>query len=103
MESELITTARRPTSSGCGCGCGGDKDTGCSEACCTLDTLVRPQFFCGQLVTDRGLTGLVDGTRGRRRLARGVAGWGGVCGLDVRCGPAGTVTVTRGHAVSCCG
>jgi hypothetical protein len=82
----------------CGCGCGGTKE-------CTPHTLVRPRFFCGQLLTDADLSTLTDWALDRRRLAVHREGWGAVCGLDVGADPekpAGVV-VRPGIAVSPCG
>ena len=75
------------------------------EECCSLDCLVRPRFFGGQLLTDSDLGQLVTWTSGKLRLGRYRYGWGVVCGLEVRCDPANPsgVIVGPGYAVSCCG
>ncbi|KGQ19369.1 hypothetical protein LF41_3019 [Lysobacter dokdonensis DS-58] len=79
---------------------------------------MRPNFFCGQLLTDADLGAMVDWTRKRLALSRYRDGWGIVCGLDLSCsepadggaccdngkhanGPA--VWLTQGYAVDCCG
>jgi hypothetical protein len=113
MATQSITYAvREPASHPCPCGC---KE--CPGDCCTLQCLERPRFFCGQLLTDQDLTGLVTWTQNRLRLARYRHGWGVVCGLDVRCGDVpctdptdkrpgkgtASVVVGPGYAVSCCG
>ena len=99
----------------CGCGCGGR--CGCESRCCDLECLVRPNFYCGQLLNDTDLDALVEWTRKRFSLTRYRDGWGIVCGLDVSCsGPddarscCGTeggdgpfVYVKPGYAVDCCG
>lgn len=98
----------------CGCGCGGK--CGCESRCCDLECLVRPNFFCGQLLTDADLGAMVDWARNRFALSRYRHGWGVVCGLDVTCtSPAGTqdccpdphtgpiVYVNPGYAIDCCG
>lgn len=104
-------TALKPHDCGCGCGgrCGGD------SRCCDLECLVRPNFYCGQMLTDADMTALVDWTRRRLALTRYRHGWGVVCGLQVTCGPAGgragccddgdgpRVFVAPGYAVDCCG
>lgn len=86
----------------CPCGC-----APCEGACCRLDCLVQPRFFCGQLLTDHDLTALVGWARDKFALATRRDGWGVVCGLDVRCAADERnplrVRVTPGYAVSCCG
>ena len=104
---------KRTTSSDCGCGGGGR--CGCESRCCDLECLVRPSFFCGQLLTDGDLAATVEWVRSRLSLVRYRDGWGVVCGLDVTCAsPRGrddccdekggpTVYVNPGYAVDCCG
>lgn len=82
----------------CGCGCGGGKGE-----CRGLECLVQPRFFCGQLLADQDLTAMVDWVKAKSALARFRHGWGVVCGLDVHCGRRGTVTVSPGYALDCCG
>lgn len=84
----------------CACGC-----APCEDEICRLECLVRPQFFCGQLLTDTDLTALLTWAQGKFRLARQRHGWGVVCGLDVRCDPKhpASVLVGPGYAVDCCG
>jgi hypothetical protein len=125
----------RGKSGDCGCGCGGNgggnghgnghaKGNGhqdcscgctCESRCCDLECLVRPNFFCGQLLTDTDLKALVDWTRNRFSLSRFRHGWGVVCGLEVTCSdesgcrPCGSsdhgtkVYVNPGYAIDCCG
>jgi hypothetical protein len=86
------------------CGCGGA--CGCKGECRELECLIQPRFFCGQLLTDQDLSALLDWAKGKSALSRYRHGWGVVCGLDVRChepGHAGSVTVTPGYAIDCCG
>jgi hypothetical protein len=78
---------------------------------------VRPNFYCGQLLTDVDLDALVEWARQRFALSRYRDGWGIVCGLDVRCSaPDGArsccgdetssgpfVYVKPGYAIDCCG
>lgn len=73
--------------------------------CSTLDTLVQPHFFCGQLLTDLDLMALVRLVQDKARLSRYRHGWGVACGLDVRCIPQKPtqVMVSPGYAISCCG
>lgn len=82
---------------------------GCAQPCdgksCGLNALVRPRFFCGQLLTDQDLSELTAWVLDRRRLGRYRDGWGAVCGLDVAVDPSAvaTVLVQPGYAVSSCG
>jgi hypothetical protein len=81
-------------------------DCKCDEGpACSLDCIVQPRFYCGQLLTDQDLTALVQWSRDKQRLTRQRHGWGVVCGLDVQADPkaAGHIVVTSGYAVSCCG
>jgi len=104
----------------CGCKCAGSckggEQCGCNSQCCDLECLVRPNFFCGQLLTDADLSAMVEWSRKRFALTRYRDGWGIVCGLDVSCGPplAGAgccgdpqsgpaVYVHPGYAIDCCG
>jgi hypothetical protein len=116
MTMTMVRVSTRATGAakkdcGCGCGCGG---TGGS--CCDLECLVRPNFYCGQLLTDADLTAVVQWTRDRLSLSRYRDGWGVVCGLEVTCSePEGacgcgcgsskgcTVWIDKGYAVDCCG
>lgn len=81
----------------CDCGCDSKPD------CCELECLVQPRFFCGQLLADQDLTALVDWVKAKSGLSRFRHGWGIVCGLDVHCGRNGTVRVSPGYALDCCG
>ncbi len=101
MATRSVTLAKTQTSAQpCPCGC-----APCEETCCSLDCLVQPRFFCGQLLTDQDLTALLNWTQDKLRLTRYRHGWGVVCGLEVRCDPqqCGRVIVGPGYAVSCCG
>lgn len=101
MQAPATTTAN----GGCGCGCGCDD---CQQgACCRLECLVRPNFYCGQLLTDRDLTAIVDWVQAKASLRRYRDDWGVVCGLEVTCavdaqGRRG-LSVSRGYAIDCCG
>jgi hypothetical protein len=94
-----------------GCGCGGTEGR-----CCGLECLERPNFYCGQLLTDADLSAVVQWTRDRLSLQRYRDGWGVVCGLEVTCSepeggcgcgcrtPKGSmVWINNGYAVDCCG
>jgi hypothetical protein len=99
-----------PSHADCGCGCGG------KGRCCGLECLVRPNFFCGQLLTDADLSATVQWARDRFGLVRYRDGWGVVCGLEVTCQASGgtsgccpngkgkvKVWIGPGYAVDCCG
>src|SRR5262245_47892370 len=93
--SDVIAKAAK--SGNCGCGCNCKTGCRCQTRCCDLDCLIRPNFFCGQLLTDADLTAMVEWNRSRFALSRYRDGWGVVCGLDVSCSP------VYGATVSCCG
>ena len=89
----------KPCSCGgnCGCDCGGNSK---------LDTMVRPRFFAGQLLTEDDLQSLENYVLAKNRLHnRHLFGTGVVCGLEVLCKPCDTghVTVQPGYALDCCG
>lgn len=71
------------------------------------ECLVRPHFFCGQLLTDADLEAMVEWSRGHFRLARQRHGWGIVCGLAVSWEPdvsrGARVRIGPGYAVDSCG
>lgn len=99
-KQSLTVPAADKAKQDCRCGC-----TPCEGTCCTLDCLVQPRFFCGQLLTDGDLSALLKWSRDRFGLSRYRHGWGVVCGLDVRAkfGSPMTIVVTPGYAVDCCG
>ncbi|HEU5013496.1 MAG TPA: hypothetical protein VFT66_13315 [Roseiflexaceae bacterium] len=100
LTKSQTATAKGAAQHACSCGC-----APCPKECCDLACLVRPNFFCGQLLTDADLTALVEWNRARFSLARFRHGWGVVCGLEVTCdsnNPAG-VRIHPGYAVDCCG
>jgi hypothetical protein len=90
------------TSHRCSCGC-----SACQGDCCSLECLIRPNFFCGQLLTDRDLKAFVDWISAKSGLQRFRAGWGVVCGLETTCSHMdkehNRVYVGEGYAVDCCG
>ena len=103
MPNRKSTVTRSPqTVATKGCDCGVPT---CDGACCDLDCLVQPRFFCGQLLTDRDLTALLTWTQDKFRLSRYRDGWGVVCGLNVSCDQEnpGHVIVEPGYALDCCG
>jgi hypothetical protein len=72
-----------------------------------MECLLRPNFYGGQLLTDRDLKSLVDWVQEKSALKRYREGWGVVCGLEVTCGQKAKeesrVYVSEGYAVDCCG
>src|SRR6266481_1808687 len=86
----------------CSCGC-----SDCQGECCSLECLIRPNFFCGQLLTDRDLKVFVDWVSAKSALQRFREGWGVVCGLETTCSHKdmehNRVYVGEGYAVDCCG
>jgi hypothetical protein len=89
-----LSTASGLTTSSCSCG-----------ACSGPDSLVRPRFFAGQVLTDVDLTALeayaVDAHRMHNRYLHG---WGVVCGLDLSCENCGDgLVVGSGYALDSCG
>jgi len=72
-----------------------------------LECLTRPNFFCGQLLTDGDLKAMVDWIETKSALKRFREGWGVACGLDVTCSHKDKeqtrVYVSEGYAVDCCG
>jgi hypothetical protein len=90
---------------GCSCRCGGG---GQCESCAT-ETIARPKFFSGQLLTEDDLQLLGDYVAAKNRLHnRHLFGDGVVCGLEVTCHPcggrdSGKINVTPGYALDCCG
>lgn len=99
---------------GCGCGC---TPCRCDSQCCELECLVRPNFYCGQVLTDADLAALVEWTRSRLSLVRHREGWGVACGLQLSCsapdaalgcapheqGAGPDIWVGNGYALDCCG
>lgn len=93
----------------CGCGKSGQPcKCACEckpEQCCTLDCLERPNFFCGQLVTDQDFNKLVAWVDRKHALQRYLHGWGIVCGLQVILDPCdcAKIIVSSGYGIDCCG
>ncbi|MEM6678791.1 MAG: helix-hairpin-helix domain-containing protein [Pseudomonadota bacterium] len=90
-------------------GCAPDRDP-CCERCdpppvCELDCLLRPEFHCGQELTDGDLNALVHWTDRRLARVRYRDGWGVVCGFGLCIDPdcPTRVIISPGYAVSCCG
>lgn len=76
-----------------------------SDGCENFESLCRPRFFAGQVLTDDDLNRLDRYIRQKNRLHnRFLHGWGVVCGLKVSCSPChGMVEVSSGYALSPCG
>ncbi len=75
-------------------------------ACGGLQSLCRPRFFPGQLLTDEDLNRLEQYVVDKHRLHnRHLQGWGVACGLEIICNPCdtGNVVVRPGYALSPCG
>jgi hypothetical protein len=102
MSTAQMVAKPSNSSKPCKCGC-----SDCQGDCCNLECLVRPNFFCGQLLTDRDLKAFVDWISGKSALQRFREGWGVVCGLEATCSHLenehNRVYVGAGYAVDCCG
>src|SRR5689334_5717378 len=88
-----------------GCDCGGACNDRCGSTCQT-ETMIRPLFFAGQLLTEDDLQQLEDYVGAKHRLHnRYVFGSGVVCGFEVLCDPCGggRISVRPGYALDCCG
>lgn len=111
--NHVQNSGRRTRGCGCGaathassssCGCGGAPES-CCAACGGLQTLCRPRFFAGQLLTDTDLGALTSYLVDKQRLHnRYLHGPGVVCGLQVECDGCGPgVLVRPGYALDPCG
>ena len=104
----ITTTTRNPRErerkpkGGRKCGCAGAQTCG---ACGGLETLERPRFFAGQLLTEAELNAAQEYVRSKSRLQNlRLHGPGVVCGLQVTCHECkGWVTVQEGYAIDPCG
>ena len=64
MNTQLTTnSSAAPSKKPCNCGC-----SECQGECCDLDCLVKPRFFCGQLLTDADLSVLLDWVKDKTAL-----------------------------------
>ena len=72
---------------------------------CELECLTKPEFHCGQELTEDDLNALVRWTDRRLARVRYRDGWGVVCGLDLCIDPRcpTRVRITPGYAITCCG
>jgi len=102
MSTAQIAEQTAKVSHRCSCGC-----SDCQGDCCSLECLIRPNFFCGQLLTDRDLKVFVDWVSAKSALQRFREGWGVVCGFETTCSHKdkehNRVYVGEGYAVDCCG
>lgn len=80
----------------------GEKPCGCESNSGSLESLCRPRFFAGQLLTEDDFRALDRYIVEKNRLHnRHLHGWGVVSGLDVRCFDCGDgVIVKKGYALS---
>ena len=102
--STASATSTTVSSSPCGCGCHGQVLP--SEGCCKLTCFERPQYFCGQLLSDADLTAEETYFREKNKLYhRTLDGFGVVCGLRMTCDGQckGHITIGDGYAIDCCG
>jgi hypothetical protein len=102
--STASVTGTTVSASPCGCGCHGQALP--SEGCCTLTCFERPQYFCGQLLSDADLTAEETYFREKNKLYhRTIDGFGVVCGLRMTCDGQckGHITIGDGYAIDCCG
>lgn len=100
------TNPTKLAGSPCSCGGGASKPCSCSDVGCQTDTMIRPRFFAGQLLTEDDLQSLEDYVLAKNRLHnRHLFGAGVVCGFEVLCDPCGGghVAVQPGYALDCCG
>lgn len=67
-------------------------------ACCELECVEIPRFYCGMILTDSHLTDLVKWVKMKFAFRRFIDGWGVACGLSVRCDPrqAGCIIIEPG-------
>lgn len=102
MISMQTKTLMRTKHGSCHCGC-----SDCGGECCALECPTKPNFFCGQVLTDDDLKALVDWTSAKSALQRFREGWGVSCGLEVSCShepkQESRVVVGPGYAIDCCG
>jgi len=89
---------------------GGDADCRCDDVetppgACVPVCPVRPNFFCGQLLSDQDLSDLTRWTRNRLRLSRERHGHGVVRGLDLHLDVdrPGRIVLEPGYALDACG
>lgn len=90
----------------CGCGCGCHDHPPHTGECCGLTCFERPNYFCGQLLSDADLTLQENYFREKNKLYhRTIDGYGVVCGLRLKCDGRcnGHITIGEGYAIDCCG
>lgn len=88
------------------CSCGGHGQALPFEGCCKLTCFERPQYFCGQLLSDADLTAEETYFREKSKLYhRTLDGFGVVCGLRMSCDAhcKGQISISDGYAIDCCG
>ena len=101
MSSKWINTSR-PAGKG---GCTERAPQGESERAGELRCLLKPRFFCGQLLADRDLNAMLQWVEDKHALQRLRLGWGIVCGLQVACHETkpSFVKIRPGYAVDASG
>jgi hypothetical protein len=86
------------------CPCGGCGSPGCT--CCQTISFERPNYFCGQLLSDADLhVGLTYIREKNKLYHRTLHGYGVVCGLRLTCDPdcCGSIRIGEGFAIDNCG
>ena len=103
--TQTKTTQTRPAAGPCSCGCQGGSSGGACT-CCKPICFERPNYFCGQLLSDDDLSAEQRYFREKRKLYhRTLTGHGVVCGLRLTCDPdcCGRIRIGEGYAIDNCG
>lgn len=103
--SQAATTQPKPNAGPCSCGCQGSS-TGGGCTCCKPICFERPNYFCGQLLSDDDLSAEQSYFREKQKLYhRTLHGHGVVCGLRLTCDPdcCGRIRIGEGYAIDNCG
>ena len=100
-----VTTQNQTKAAPCSCGCQGSTGGGACT-CCAPICFERPNYFCGQLLTDDDLSVEQRYVREKHKLYhRTLHGHGVVCGLRLTCDTdcCGRIKVGEGYAIDNCG
>lgn len=103
--TKTTTSQTKPTAAPCSCGCQGSSSGGACT-CCKPICFERPNYFCGQLLSDDDLSAEQSYFREKQKLYhRTLHGHGVVCGLRLTCDPdcCGRIRVGEGFAIDNCG
>jgi hypothetical protein len=95
----------KPGTGPCSCGCHGRSEGG-GCTCCQPICFERPNYFCGQLLSDDDLSAEQRYFREKQKLYhRTLHGHGVVCGLRLTCDPdcCGRIRIGDGYAIDNCG